>query len=269
MQRGHYDSIQGRINDALHQGSGTDDPVEVYQNCVRTAANGIATIKLILQTDGFADKQEEIWFYKEEAPRICGLYLYYNRLIEIEAWRKSRSLLKFRDLLLDELKKAELVPELHDVCEYYYQGRTDCDEVYFTRRQPSTWSEEGLGMFLDPDFTAKSYCLSRMRASELLRKWLRKELAEIEYQLSGSTGQRKLQWNLTVTDAVELFKGLHEMNCFGNQSFKEVIDWVRQMIGIDIKKHDVLLQNIRNRKKGEFFMDKVKEVFVRYMESKE
>lgn len=267
MQREHFDHIQSRIDNLLYNESGKADLTAVYQCCVQLLISVISSIKRSVRGDGFKDAEEEIWFFKEEAPRIWGLYLYYQRLVEVEAWRKSRSIEKFRDLLVHELKKAEIFPDEHSICEYYYQGRTDFDEVYFTRKHISQWSEGGLGMFLDPDIPVESYWLSHMRACELLREWLQEVLSEVEYQLSGNGGRMRLLCKLTPTDAIELFKGLHELKCFGNMPFKYVMNWVKEMMGIDVGNHQVILGQIANRKKKELFVDKIRDRLIEFMES--
>lgn len=269
MQRGLSDNLRQRIDELLLVESGKGNPVWVYQQCVQILIGSIFSVKNSLQSEGFANDEEEVWFFKEEAPVIWGLYLYYRRLVKIEVWRKCKSLKKFRQLLQRELRLAEQFPDRHDVCEYYYQGRTDCDELYFMRKHREKSIENELDMFLDVDFTIHAYWLSKMRAYEQLRVWLSDALDEVEYQLTEGESRKKLECTLSPTEAVELFKGLHEIKCFKDKSFKEVMCWVKEMMNIKTDNFNIILQNIRDRKSNRTtVIDRVRDGLEKYFDRK-
>jgi len=264
MRRGLFDSLRERIEEVLLNESGKASLTVVYQGCARIAMEAIENTKMYIQNEGFADREEEIWFYKEEAPNIWGQFLYYKKLVDFEGWRKSRSREKFREMLKDGLREAEQFPESHAICEYYHQGRTEYDELYFTRKTAVVWSDEDIDMFLDPALPPKAYWLSWMRAYEQLREWLRDTIEEVDYQLSGHEVREKLECKASATEVIELFKGLHMANFFGDKPFAYVMYWVKEMMGVDVANFNNILQNIRARKGDKLYIDKVREGIRKY-----
>lgn len=267
MKRGQFDRIRKRTDDLLRKQGSKIDSVRLYRQCVQLVADAIRSTKDAMQATGFASKDEEIWFFKEEAPRLWGLYLYYKRLVKIEAWRKSRSREKFRGLLMRELERSERFPEAHRICEYYYEGRTDGDEALFIRKRISEGAGDVLAA-LNADIPAMSVRLSQMRAYERLREWLMEALKQSEAQKAGSAKRRQLEWNIGPTDAVELFTGLYEMKCFGEKPFKHVMSWVREVMGIDVGNYSVLLRQICGRHNAAQFVNKVKGGIEQYVKEK-
>jgi len=269
MRTDHFEALLVSIEETLIVESSEGGALARYRGCVQLAEEAIQRVREELLGDPFFDRLEEIRFYKEEAPRVWGAYLYYRRLAEIEVWRKTRSPERFRELLRMELRRAEVYPEEHSIREYYYLGQTDSDERYFARRRVREPLTEEMGMFLDADMPVGTYRLAWMRAYESLREWLIDALEELDYQLMGIEQRRKLECMLTPMEAIELFKGLHEANVFGNWPFKRVMFWVGENMGIKVSNYNHLLQDLQRRKGNRTtFLDKIKEELVRYMDSK-
>jgi hypothetical protein len=265
MFRDHFKTLQLAIEETLMRDRSEGNALSCYKVCLELAEGAIRGVCEELGGDPFFDKQEEVWFYKEEAPRIWGLYLYYMRLVELEALRKVRSRERFRELLREELNTAESYPEKYSICTYYYMGRTDRDERYFTRRG----STARMGMFLDRDMAVGTCRLAWMRAYELLREWLGGALEALDSQMAGGRQASNLKCNLTKMEAVELLKSLQETGVFGNWSFKRIISWAGENMGIEVKNHDRLLQDLQRRKgDGTLFLDRLKEGLIHYINAK-
>ncbi len=269
MRTDHLEILRVAIGETLTAQSSEGDALGCYKHCVRLSEESISRIREELAGDPFADKSDEILFYKENAPWIWGYYLYYSRLVEIEVWRKVRSPERFRKLLRQELRRAELYPEKHDVCEYYYIGLTDSDERHFLRRKARASGRDKMSMFLDPDIPAGTYKLAWMRAYELLRAWLGDELDMLDYRSLGLDQRRKLECALAPMEAIELFKGLYEAKVFKNSTFKWVMFWVAENMGIHLTNYNSLLQDLQRRKTNRtVFLDKVKAAVENYMGKK-
>lgn len=290
MRADHLESLRLSIEETLTAKSSEADTLACYRRCVALAEETIGQIREELTnapspgqpaaeaidrareefTDApFPDQPAEIAFYKEDAPWIWGYYLYYSRLVEIEVWRKVRSPERFRKLLQQELRRAELYAEKHSVCEYYYIGLTDSDERLFLRRKARAFGRGKMGMFLDRDIPTGTYELAWMRAYELLRAWLNEELEAIEYRLLGLESRPKFVCNLEIMEALELLKGLHVVGMFKDWSFKRVICWAEQSLGIKIAHYDSLLQDLKRRKLNRTeFLDQIKKDLLDYIEGK-
>lgn len=269
MRTDHLEILRLAIGETLTAQSSEGDALGCYKRCVRLTQESITRIREELAGDPFTDKPDEILFYKEDAPWIWGYYLYYSRLVDIEVWRKVRSPGRFRKLLQQELRRAELYPEKHNVCEYYYTDLTDSDERHFLRRKARTSGPGKMGMFLDPDIPTGTYELAWMRAYELLRTWLGDELEAIEYRLLGLERRLKFVCNLEIMEAIELLKGLHVVGMFKDWSFKRVIFWAEEFLGIKIVHYNALLQDLKRRKIDRTeFLDRTTKGLIDYLDGK-
>ena len=264
--RGNYSEIVRSRLDRILRDDGSGGDLEKYQACQLTLGQLIEEIRTEVLADPFGDAVEEIRFYKEEAPGIWGQYYFYNNLVKFEARRRFQSKEVFVSGLYRLLKQTEdFLARRSRICEYYYTGRTDADERLFTRHGTHGAADLTSDMFIDRDFTKGAHRLSRVRACELLRDWLTTELQELPEP--GRT--KKLEWNATATATIELFKALHLDGCFGDMSFKEVMGWVREVLGADVGNYNIVLQNARDRKiTTAKFLEKLGKEFKSFIDSK-
>ncbi|HEX3934582.1 MAG TPA: RteC domain-containing protein, partial [Puia sp.] len=176
MLRDYSEIVRSELDRMLQDDRGRGD-LWKYQECQRTLGQTIKSIRKDLLTDPFVDMAEEIAFFKEVAPGIWGQYHLYEKLVKIEARRKFQSKDVFISGLRQARQEAEAFIEKHgDICEYYYEGRTDADGRFFTRRGTHKSKHTTIDLRIDRDFTIGAYWLSRVRAHELLRDWLTREL---------------------------------------------------------------------------------------------
>jgi len=270
MDKENVEKLLSGVNAILEQEGTSPELLWKYKECVNLLLGGIRYLKSGIALAGFKDRSEEIWFYKEGAPKVWGLYIYYNRMVEIEVWRKTRSPEKFRALLRAELKEVELFPEKHSICAYYYEGRSDRDEQYFTRQHKTEWADGDMGVFLDTDFTIGAYWLSQMRANEALRRWLTMQLEELNIASDSEFRRvRKLPCLAKPVEIIEVFKAFHLKNWFGKTTFKEVMNWAQEAFDVNIANYDIVLQGIERRKSGQTkCLDEAREAFKEWMANK-
>ena len=263
--RGDYSEMVRSRLDGILQADGGGGNLGKYRECKQALGQIIAAIREDLQADLFQNTEEEIVFFKEQAPGIWGRYYFYEKLVKIEARRKFQSVEVFFAGLQQVKQKAEDFLEEHaGICEYYYAGRTDADKRLFTRRGTHGSKHPAIHMRIDRDFTIGAHCLSLVRTHELLRDWVRQEL---EGPTSGLV--KKLEWRATPTETIEVFKALHLAGCFGERSFKEVMDWVRENLGVDVKNYNNVLQNARDRKiTTTKYLERLGKAFKNYIDSK-
>ena len=236
MLKDYIQQVRSAIELKLQEDGG--DRLLHYQECLAILADTMDAIRLELNSDPFVDRAEEIFFYKEMVPVIWGQHFFYQRLVKIEARRKFQSKDRFRAGLRRLLRRANAYPEEHEaICAYYYEGRTDADERFFTRSGTRD-------VFLDRGLTTAALELARMRQYELLRDWLNKELVELPERGS------KLQWNIGPTETIELFWALFANDRLGDDSFEHVMRWVKDNFEVNTDNHSVIVQHIRDRKKS-------------------
>src|SRR6185437_4661463 len=175
MRRDYLEITRSRIAEKLQENS--SDLVSKYRECQQLLGKTIVEIMLDLQAKPFRNVAEEIRFYKEDAPHIWGLSLFYEELVEIEAARMYESPETFWAGLKARLAQAETYfKEHHCLCAYYYEGRTNKDEQFFTRHSTHNGKDSVIDIRIDRDFTRGAKWLSQMRKNELLRTWLTGQL---------------------------------------------------------------------------------------------
>lgn len=266
MNRDIVEKMQSEI-DAILEGDASGSVLAKYKACVNLVLEVIKDLKVHVAMVGFEDKAEEIWFYKEEAPKVWGLYIYFSRLVEIEVWRKTRSGEKFREILSAELRGAELFGEKHSICEYYYQGRVDRDEQFFVRQVDSPDGE--MGVFLGGDFTIGAYWLAQMRANEALRGWLTKQLEDEQIDAGETRKVKKLVCYAKPVEIIEVLKAFHLKNWFGKATFKDVMNWAREALDVNTTNYNITLQEIQRRKMGQTkCLDEAREKFREWVAKK-
>jgi hypothetical protein len=263
--RGDYSEIvRSQLDGILQDDGGRGNPGK-YRECKQALGKIIESIREDLQADPFQDTEEEIVFFKEQAPGIWGHYYLYERLVKIEARRKFQSAEIFLSGLQQVKQKAEDFLEKNaGICEYYYEGRTDADRRLFTRRGTHSSKHPAIHVRIDRDFTIGAHLLSKVRTHELLRDWVTQELTGNSSELV-----KKLEWRATPTETIEVFKALHLVGCFGDTSFKDVMEWVREALGVDPGKYESTLQNIRSRKISTIkYLERLGKEFKNYIDSK-
>ena len=243
MRRNYLEIARSGVDDIL-QRNGSDE-VSKYRECQQVLCKTINEIMLDLQGKPFRDKAEEIGFYKEDAPHIWGLFMFYGELVKIEAARIYESPESFRVGLETRLKQVEaFFKERQCLCAYYYEGRTDDDESLFTRRGTHDGKDPLIDIRIDRDFTRGAESLSQMRKNELLRGWLTGQLKAD----SAVRSQVKLQFYGPQTELIELLKAMELNGNFGDVTFQHVIDQATEIFGIEINNHETALGNMSTRK---------------------
>jgi RteC protein len=142
------------------------------------------------------------------------------------------------------------------------------DDQLFTREAHGVWSEDEIGLFIDEDFTVGAYWFSMIKAYERWREWLRAALEETADTPAASQANR-LPCMAKPVELVEVFKAMHLAGWFGNATFKEVMDWARDHLGVKIGNYDVILQELAMRKTSQTkALDRLTDGMVKWLDDK-
>jgi hypothetical protein len=88
-----------------------------------------------VRQSGFADDMAEIEFFKHLKPKFTGPLEYYLLLFRYQKYVEAGPA-ALEKLRLEELDRIHQFKEKHAVfIDYYEQGRTEWDDVYFLRRK--------------------------------------------------------------------------------------------------------------------------------------
>lgn len=242
-----------------------------YDRSVKQVQAGIEGLKEHLRITPFTGMAEEIFYFRELAPRFYSRLFYFMKLQQVESFRLYASAARFREALERELQGIEDFFLRHnDICRYYYQQTYYWDEQLFTRRGRVNWPTDDISVILDADFCLGSYWVSWIKANERYRVWLEGELRALsraEAVPSAAGKPAGLKWVGSSTDLVELINGMHLAGSFGEITLKETMEWFEGAFGIDLGHFYATWQEIARRKKSRTkYVDLMRERLMEKME---
>ena len=129
-----------------------------------------------LRTYRFADRPEEILFFKEVKPAFMFLVEYYQLMYHGVIFQPEHSLKKLRAFWqMEHRRYPDFIAAHACFCQYYTSGRTEHDPVFFTRCRDA---------FLGPEplCSTHDHLVSRYRA---LKKYDRYVTARLKWLAIG------------------------------------------------------------------------------------
>ena len=245
-----------------------------YDRSLKRVRQTIRELNGYLEANPFPGKPEEIYYFRELAPRLYSQLFYFMKLYQLEAWRPHAGGERFREVLEQELAGVARFYEQHkSVCHYYCQHATYWDDYLFTGWGHGEWAAEEAGLYIGADFTLGSYWVSWILANERLRVWLLENLAALD-RPEGKPGERgklpKLPWKGTTTDLVEAIYAMYLAGSFGKATLREVIEFVAEIFDIEINYVYTLIEQVLNRKRHPTkYIDRMRAGLVRKGEERE
>jgi RteC protein len=242
------------------------DPNNLFDPRLRIVMTAIDQIKVKLLDHRFASDEEEIHYFKSVLPKTLALYIYYServqwdRIIMLDSPRQKYIFHDHIYSVAEDFRK-----EYSAVYEYYRDGKTDLDDLYFLRSSPlhreTTCS---VGHIIDPCSPPyHSILLAILIAYTMLEFEVKICVAENdENALSGRHAKIKLRWTGKQSEIIELGYGLKEMGSFNNgtASLKEIFEYLGEVFGVETGNTSRLFQDIVGRKSGyTTFLDQMRE----------
>lgn len=144
--------------------------------------NLLKTVKEDIIKEGFANKEEEILFFKQIKPNILGKLIYYNKVYRIETACPADNGSLNHNYYTLQLRKLTKEYKEHignsAFYRYYRSGRCDRDDEYFMLGHINY--HDGLNSYvfeIDPNFsTYFDYKVAKIIANELTYNYLTTKL---------------------------------------------------------------------------------------------
>lgn len=167
--------------------------------------------------EGFANKAEEIRFFKQIKPNILGKLIYYNKVYRIETACPAENGHLYQNYFALQLRGLQQEYKEHicnsDFYRYYRSGRTDRDEHYYSLGNINYY--DGLNSFvfeIDPKFsTYFDYKVAKIIANELIYNYLPTKLTPEQTPdvLLQNADAKDIFWTQTKNALIELIYALH------------------------------------------------------------
>lgn len=213
----------------------------------------IRELKDTLRQYEFLDWSDEIYFFKNTKPQFIAVYIYYSKVLAIEAskpYADPKSLQSYYEN--ERTNLLYFYNEQKDFISYYRRKSTYLDKKYFVRFKfdfklklsPELYS-------YDEEFsTSHDHIVSQILANDLLDQYLSNKINSKVVQESSIANIKNLEWTAPKVALIELLYSLHQTKCFngGHSDLAEIFRWAENSLHINLGNYHKTLGEIRLRK---------------------
>ena len=242
------------------------NPNDLFDPRLSILITAIDQIKEKLLDHRFRSDEEEINYFKTVLPKTMALYIYYSERVE---WDRIISLdsperrYKFHDHIYSVAE--DFRKEWVSLYEYYRDGKTHLDNLYFLRSSPfNRETRYSPGRIINP-CSPPHHCvmLAVLLAYTRLEQEIKTTVSENKENVSPPrAGKVKLRWTGKQSELIELGYGLKEMGSFNNgaASLKDIFDGLGEAFDAETGNTSRLFQDIVGRKgSSTAYLDQMRE----------
>lgn len=192
----------------------------------------------------FENKEDEIYFFKNQKPEILGRLLYFYKIYRIETQCPTGSNDVIKNYLNTELGSLTYFFSRNlDFYQYYRSQSTIYDEYYFIRGKTDIRLCTDSSQFdKDPYFsTGYDYKVAKIIANEMLRIYLNKRLVKLDNSNQIEDNRQRLtkypfRFTGKKVSLIELGYSLVSSGDInnGNAEIKEMMDFLSIMFNVDL-----------------------------------
>lgn len=233
-----------------------EGPLSYSEHAIAIVKEKIQRLRNHFMENTFAQKKDEIEFFKLLKPKFTSQLIYYNEVFNIETNKPSINGKPLRRYYRMELEKIERF--FDENIEFYKYCRTSCshlDKKYFMRKHNIRLTLDSSCFQSDPDFsTSHDFKTARLLASESIRIYLQQELLKMADPDTEPTlpprGLRKMDWTAPKTALTELVYALHAFGVFnnGDTDIREMVTYFEVIFNVSLENYYQIYKEIRARK---------------------
>lgn len=237
------------------------EPQEILKINILQTKNLIFELRKIIRKKKFDKQQDEIHFFKNIKPQVCGKLKYYKLRLEYLVEMPFVSLKKQKDFIQNRLKQLEIKKDKFPTFySYIKRGEDSYDDKYFIRntKHPELYLYSDVADY-DPEFsTSHDHLACEVVFYNLTIEFFKNELYRIQNnQLefvdnpSVETNFHKLNWSASKTDLVELIYALKVSGAIngGDAQIKELTTVFGELFNVDLGNYYKTFIDIKNRTK--------------------
>ncbi|UZJ63948.1 RteC domain-containing protein [Sphingobacterium sp. KU25419] len=251
-------------------------PMEKAKASFEIAEGIMEQLKEFIRGYTFADRMEEIRFFKSIKPKFHRYLIYFSELIYIEAEQPAadrRNRIAFYKLQI--ARNLSFIARYKSLHTYVRLGNDAEDEILFLREHGGQHVYPEYGGDIDRSFsTLSSSNLAKLQAFDMVNKYLSKQIDEVkQHRHSGVAPQQKattLVWTDSKADLVELAYALYSKGSLnhGKVNIKDIIGTLENTFDIRIGNFYRIYTDLSLRKKSRTpYTDSMKEYLERRMDS--
>lgn len=230
-----------------------DDPIKKLEEAIENVVISLEKLKTFFKNYTLHNKQEEIEFFKEIKPQFTSKLIFYNDIYNIEINKPIGDEKRIKKYYYKEIKKLkDFFTKNKEFYKYYRTKNTCLDKKYFLRKKYDIkLTLESYYFQSDPVFsTSHDYLIAKLIANEKIIVFLEDKLNNQTINTFKKNDKNVLKWTGSKVALVELVYALHNEKIInnGNISLNECIKAVETFFNTEIKQHNRIFLEIRNRK---------------------
>jgi hypothetical protein len=252
--RKKIDEIWKELTTAIDQINRSNNEIVMRaEEILMETDSSIRQLKDILRQYNFPDWSEEIYFFKNTKPKFVSIYIYYSKVLSIEASKPYADPEALRSYYENE--RAHLLyfyNEQRDFISYYRRRSSYLDKKYFVRFKfdfklklsPELYSYD------EAFSTSHDHIVSQIMANDLLDQYLTDKIDSKYSRENSFVSSKNLEWTAPKVALVELLYALHQTKCFngGHSDLAEIFRWAENSLDINLGNYHKTLSEIRLRK---------------------
>ncbi|UCA61744.1 RteC domain-containing protein [Chryseobacterium rhizoplanae] len=213
----------------------------------------IRKLKNLMKQYKFSDWSDEIYFFKNTKPQFTAVYIYYSKVLTIEASKPYADPEALKSYYENERSNLlYFYNEQKEFISYYRRKSTYLDKKYFIRFKfdfklklsPELYS-------YDEEFsTSHDHIVSQILANDLLDHYLMNKINSKQGLEKSISQIKELEWTAPKVALIELLYALYRTRCFngGNADLAEIFRWAENSLNINLGNYHKVLGEIRLRK---------------------
>lgn len=252
--RKKIDELWKSLNESIDQINRSESDVVIRaENILMESDLVIRKLKDHIRQYKFADWNEEIFFFKTTKPKFISIYVYYSKVLSIEASKPYADPEALRSYYENERFNLMFFhQEQREFISYYRRKATYLDKKYFTRFKfdfklklsPELYS-------YDEEFsTSHDHIVSQILANELIDQYLAQKINSESIDVLSKPVKKHMEWTAPKVALIELLYALHQTKCLngGQSDLAEVFRWAEEVLDIHLGNYHKTLTEIRMRK---------------------
>ncbi|HVX00190.1 MAG TPA: RteC domain-containing protein [Candidatus Babeliaceae bacterium] len=217
---------------------------------LNVVVNSMDVLKQYLETDPFANVQEEISFFKYGKPLFSCEQYYAQHFFNLETKRRQLGEASLvRSYYEQELTFTRYFFTQHQFLYHYFQVEaTEMDSLLFRRGAETSPVILPETPDLDPRFSTKGdYIFAKFITYERIQEYL---TAELYPETEREQFKRKLNWTGDKMNLIEIAYGIFDTAQINNGDIdiKDIIQWLEDSLNISLTRHYRLFNEMKDRK---------------------
>ncbi|WDF67043.1 RteC domain-containing protein [Sphingobacterium oryzagri] len=233
--------------------------------------DALEKVRQMIESDGFKDDDEEIYFFKHIKPKFQSWYVYTKELHYLIVATPSGPTEILKQYYMNEINIIHRYFSRYAFAyQYYLSSESAKDSEYFLRRRITAFPQgnEYLHFRKNNFSTEMDYLFAKFMGLEMLADYINSKLKIMTIELEDAiveriSGNRARSWIGDKVELVELAYGFFYSKRIngGDIEISEIIQWLETSFNIDLSQAYRIFTDIKRRKRTSFtkFLDEMGE----------